>query len=115
MKRTSNPLRFEPIFYAVSTSMLLATPVETFAFELQEDPISPSYLQHATVPTLSLDPVTASGLNMGTLNAFSEKMSERHNLPAPNGQAANGHSSSLAPCPSLGRGRQSSWKRPASN
>jgi outer membrane autotransporter protein len=83
MKRTSNPLRFDRIFYAVSTSMLLATPVETFAFELQDDPISPSYLQLPTVPTPSLDPVSASGLNLGTLNAFSEKMDERHSLAAP--------------------------------
>lgn len=78
MKRTSNPLRFDSIFCAVSTSLLLATPVETFAFELQDDPTSPRFLQQAAVPQLSLDPVSASGLNIGTLNAFSEKMSERH-------------------------------------
>lgn len=33
MKRTSIPVRFDRILYAVSTSMLLATPVETFALE----------------------------------------------------------------------------------
>lgn len=43
MKRTSNPLRFDSIFCAVSTSLLLATPVETFAFDLQDDPTSPVF------------------------------------------------------------------------
>ncbi|WP_288441068.1 autotransporter domain-containing protein [Pseudomonas promysalinigenes] len=83
MKRTSNPSRFEPIFYAVSTSMLLATPVETFAFDLLDDPLSPNYLQQTTQPKLSLDPVSASGLSLGTLSAFSEQISDRHSLPAP--------------------------------
>ncbi|WDY56289.1 autotransporter domain-containing protein [Pseudomonas sp. PSKL.D1] len=83
MKSTSNPLRFDRIFYAVSTSMLLATPVETFAFELQDDPTSSHFLQQPAVPQLSLDPVTASGLSLGTLNAFSEQMSERHGRAAP--------------------------------
>lgn len=83
MKCTSNPLRFDSIFYAVSTSLLLATPVETFAYELQGDPTSPGFLQQAAVPQLSLDPVSASGLSIGTLNAFSQKMSERHGQAAP--------------------------------
>ncbi|WP_449433865.1 autotransporter domain-containing protein [Pseudomonas putida] len=78
MKRTSNPLRFDKIFYAVSTSLLLATPVETFALELQDDPAFPNFLQQPTLPQLSLDPVNASGLSIGTLTAFSEKMSDRH-------------------------------------
>lgn len=43
MKSTSNPLRFDSIFYAVSTSLLLATPVETIAYELQGDPTSPAF------------------------------------------------------------------------
>lgn len=84
MKRTSNPLRFDRIFYAVSTSMLLATPVETFAFDLQDDPMSPGFLQQPAQPQqLSLDPVSASGLSLGTLAAFGEQMSERHALVAP--------------------------------
>lgn len=83
MKSTSNHLRFDSIFYAVSTSLLLATPVETIAYELQDDPISPGFLHQPAVPQLSLDPVSASGLNMGTLNAFSQKMSERHGQAAP--------------------------------
>ncbi|MEG1043036.1 MAG: autotransporter outer membrane beta-barrel domain-containing protein, partial [Pseudomonas sp.] len=83
MKRTSNPLRFDSIFYAVSTSLLLATPVETFAFELQDDPTSPGFLQQPAMPQVSLDPVSASGLSLGTLNAFSEKMTERHGQAAP--------------------------------
>lgn len=32
---------------------------------------------------LSLDPLSASGLSLGTLNAFSQQMSERHQQPAP--------------------------------
>ncbi|QCI11697.1 autotransporter outer membrane beta-barrel domain-containing protein [Pseudomonas putida] len=78
MKSTSTPLRFDRIFYAVSTSLLLATPVETFAFELQGDPASPNFLTQTAVPQLSLDPITASGLSLGTLQAFSEQMSARH-------------------------------------
>ena len=78
MKRTSNPWRFDAIFCAVSTSLLLATPVETFAFELQEQAAFAGLMQPPAVPQLSLDPVSASGLSLGTLNAFSERMSERH-------------------------------------
>lgn len=83
MKRTSNPLRFDRIFYAVSTSMLLATPVETFAFELRDDPGSPGFLQQSAVPHLSLDPVSAGGLNQGILTAFSDKMGQRHGQAVP--------------------------------
>ena len=83
MKSTSNPLRFDSIFYAVSTSLLLATPVETFAYELQDDPISPGFLQQTAVPQLSLDPISASGLSIGTLNAFSQAMTARHGQAAP--------------------------------
>ncbi|MFJ4454775.1 autotransporter domain-containing protein [Pseudomonas sp. NPDC089392] len=83
MKKTSSPLRFDRIFYAVSTSLLLATPVETFAFELQGDPTSPGFLQQPAVPQLSLDPVSASGLSIGTLNAFSHSMDQRHGQAAP--------------------------------
>ncbi|MFT8233641.1 autotransporter domain-containing protein [Pseudomonas guariconensis] len=83
MKRTSNPWRFDAIFCAVSTSLLLATPVETFAFELQEQASFAGLLQPPAVPQLSLDPMTASGLSLGTLSAFSERMSERHGQAAP--------------------------------
>lgn len=82
MKSTSNPLRFDSIFYAVSTSLLLATPVETIAYELQDDPTSPGFLQHTAPPQLSLDPVSSSGLSTDTLAAFSQKISERHGLAA---------------------------------
>jgi len=84
MKNTSGPLRFDRIFYAVSTSLLLATPVETFAYELRDDPAAPGFLQHTAVPALSLDPISASGLNVATLDAFSQKMSERHGQAAAN-------------------------------
>lgn len=83
MKSTSNPVRFDSIFYAVSTSLLLATPVETFAYELQGDPTSPGFLQQPAMPQLSLDPASASGLSIGTLNAFSQTMSARHGQAAP--------------------------------
>ena len=37
MNKTAHPSRMEQVFYAVSTSLLLATPVETFAFDQQDD------------------------------------------------------------------------------
>lgn len=83
MKNTSGPLRFDRLFHAVSTSLLLATPVETFAFELQGDPASPGFLQQTVVPQLSLDLVSASALNIATLDAFSQRMSERHGQAVP--------------------------------
>ncbi|WP_248919579.1 autotransporter outer membrane beta-barrel domain-containing protein [Pseudomonas entomophila] len=83
MKSTSNPSRFDVFFYAVSTSLLLATPVETFAFEAQEGEPFARFLEQAEVPRLSLDPLNASGLNQGLLNAFSERMGERHSLATP--------------------------------
>jgi len=83
MKRTSIPVRFDRIFYAVSTSMLLATPVETFALELQDDPTFSTLLQQPAVPSLSLEPVGASAINLDTLAAFSDNMSERHGQAAP--------------------------------
>lgn len=78
MKSTSNPLRFEAFFCAVSTSLLLATPVETFAFELQEGEPFARFLEQPEVPQLSLDPLSVNGLNQGMLSAFSTQMSERH-------------------------------------
>jgi len=83
MKSTSNTSRFDAIFCAVSTSLLLATPVETFAFEPQEGEPFARFLQAPAVPQLSLDPLSASGLNQGMLAAFSEHMAERHGQAAP--------------------------------
>ncbi|WP_194790596.1 autotransporter outer membrane beta-barrel domain-containing protein [Pseudomonas sp. UFMG81] len=83
MKSTSNPLRFDAIFCAVSTSLLLATPVETFAFEPQEGEPFARFLQQPEMPRLSLDPVSASGLSQGLLGAFSERMESRHGTAAP--------------------------------
>ncbi|MCT8166909.1 MULTISPECIES: autotransporter outer membrane beta-barrel domain-containing protein [unclassified Pseudomonas] len=83
MKSTSIPSRLDRIFCAVSTSLLLATPVETFALELQEDPVSPNFLQQPAVPQLSLEPLSASSLGLGTLQAFSEQMSDRHAQVSP--------------------------------
>ncbi|MDF0730919.1 autotransporter outer membrane beta-barrel domain-containing protein [Pseudomonas entomophila] len=78
MKRASTPSRFECLFCAVSTSLLLATPLETFALDLDDDPPFANLLQQPTLPQLSLDPVSASGVGLGTLQAFSERMGERH-------------------------------------
>ncbi|MGE7990144.1 autotransporter domain-containing protein [Pseudomonas sp. NPDC089554] len=78
MKRVSIHSRFECLCCAVSTSLLLATPVETFAFELNDDPAFGNLLQQPLMPQLSLDPVNASGVGLGTLQAFSERMAERH-------------------------------------
>ena len=83
MKRTARPLRLDHVLCAVSTSLLLATPVETFAFDLQEDEPYANLLQQPAMPQLSLDPVSASGLSLNTLSAFSERMSQRHGQAAP--------------------------------
>ena len=83
MKRTAQPLRLESIFCAVSTSLLLATPVETFAYELQASEPFANLLQQPAMPQLSLDPVNASGLSLNALSAFSEQMSARYGQPAP--------------------------------
>jgi hypothetical protein len=56
--------------------------VETFAYELQGDPFA-RLSATARGPQLSLDPLSASGLSIGTLNAFSKQMSERHGQAAP--------------------------------
>ncbi|MDD2045973.1 autotransporter domain-containing protein [Pseudomonas putida] len=80
MKKTLNPAGFEYVFYAVSTSLLLATPLETHALGLEDiDPYnSLVQAQVHTLPGLSLTPVSASGLGLTTLGAFSERLAERH-------------------------------------
>ncbi len=114
MKSTSNPLRFDSIFYAVSTSLLLATPVETIAYELQGDPTSPGFLQQPVAMQLSLDPVSASGLSLGTLNTFSQQMSERHRQAAPDLIASQW--AQFFPTSARSRALpRHSWRRPASN
>lgn len=80
MKKTLNPTGFEYVFYAVSTSLLLATPLETRAMGLEEnDPFSTLVqVQAQTLPMVSLTPVSASGLGLNTLSAFSERLAERN-------------------------------------
>ena len=114
MKSTSNPLRFDSIFYAVSTSLLLATPVETFAYELQGDPTSPGFLQQPAMPQMSLDPVSASGLSIGTLSAFSQTMSARHGQTAPD-LIASQWAQFFRPPRAVARNPQTNWRPPASN
>lgn len=82
MKKTPNPSGFEYVFYAVSTSLLLATPLETHALGLEDnDPYSTfvqAQAQAQNMPSLSLTPVSASGLGINTLSAFSERLAERN-------------------------------------
>ncbi|VVP87067.1 hypothetical protein PS910_02514 [Pseudomonas fluorescens] len=83
MKNTSNPEGLGYVFCAVSASLLLATPLETRALDLSDDNPFASLLELEAVPELSLDPVSASGLTLGTLAAFSEHMAGRHGQGAP--------------------------------
>ncbi|QBF27029.1 autotransporter outer membrane beta-barrel domain-containing protein [Pseudomonas tructae] len=81
MKRTPNPTGFEYVFYAVSTSLLLATPLETQALGLEDS--NPLNHMVQAQPALSLTPVSTSGLGLSTLGAFSERLAER-NAPTAN-------------------------------
>lgn len=77
MKRSLPPVRLHYVFYAASTSLLLAYPLHTHALDLQPDAPYASLLEQPAAPLFSLDPVSASGLGLGMLNAFSEQMGER--------------------------------------
>ena len=81
MKKTSNPESLGQVFCAVSASLLLASPPETRALELADD--SFLRLQQEAMPRWSLDPVSAHGLNLSTLGAFSDHMAARHGQGAP--------------------------------
>ncbi|MBM3103578.1 autotransporter outer membrane beta-barrel domain-containing protein [Pseudomonas sp. V1] len=85
MKNTLNRARCEYIFYAISTSLLIASPLEAFAYELQnDDPFnSLVQVQAQSLPVLSLTPVSVSGVGLATLSAFSERMAERNTPAAP--------------------------------
>ncbi|MDD1015137.1 autotransporter outer membrane beta-barrel domain-containing protein [Pseudomonas rubra] len=76
MKKTANPTGFEYVFYAVSTSLLLATPLETHALGLEDNNPLNNLVQ--AQPALSLIPVSTSGLGLSTLGAFSERLAERN-------------------------------------
>lgn len=79
MKKPSTATGLESIFFAVSTSLLMATPVESQAIDFEDqDP-----LFNLDVPTLSLQPVSFPGLGRDTLSAFSERMAERSGLAQP--------------------------------
>jgi len=79
MKTASTPSGLESFFFAVSTSLLLATPLESQALDREEfDPT-----QAFDIPVLSLQPVSFSGLGRETLNAFSERRAERDALVTP--------------------------------
>lgn len=79
MKTASNPSGLESFFFAVSTSLLLAVPLESQAVEIEE----PEPFLTFDMPNLTLQPVSFSGLGRETLNAFSERRAERDALVAP--------------------------------
>lgn len=75
MKKTSSPSGFEYVFYAVSTSLLIATPVETHAVSLEDN--DSFYAQSANLPVVSLQPVSVAGLSLSSLSGFSGRQAER--------------------------------------
>ncbi|PWB30543.1 autotransporter outer membrane beta-barrel domain-containing protein [Pseudomonas sp. SDI] len=75
MRKASNPSGFAYVFYAVSTSLLLATPVETHAVGLEDD--DPFINLAQSLPTLALNPVNVSGLSLSLLDGFSSRLAER--------------------------------------
>ncbi|OLS60530.1 autotransporter domain-containing protein [Pseudomonas putida] len=77
MKTASTPTSLESFFFAVSASLLLATPADA----LEREEFDPSLAFH--MPTLSLQPVNFTGLGRETLSAFSERRAERDALVAP--------------------------------
>ena len=82
MKKTSNPESLGHVFCAVSASLLLASPLETRALELANADYFAS-LQEEAMPRWSLDPISAHGLNLSMLGAFSDRMAERHGQDTP--------------------------------
>lgn len=79
MKTASNPSGLESLFFAVSTSLLLAAPLECRAVDIDDTDPFPTF----DMPALSLQPVSFSGLGRETLNAFAERRAERDALVAP--------------------------------
>ena len=77
MNTPSRNLRLDRLIHAVSTSMLLASPLESLAFELPDDPLSPNYLQRPSMPTLTLEPTGANAFTLSTLSAFGEAQTAR--------------------------------------
>lgn len=90
MKKTLNSSGFEYAFYAVSASLLLATPLETKALGLEDNDPFNTFVQAQlqTPQPLSLTPVSAIGLGLSTLSTFSERLAER-NAPTPTGNIAS--------------------------
>lgn len=79
MQKLSNPSGFESFFFAVSTSLLLATPVESQVLDLDDQDPSTAF----AVPTLTPQPVSFSGLGRETLGAFAEGRAQRDVLATP--------------------------------
>lgn len=80
MKAAVTPTRFDTLFCAVSTSLLLASPLDVFAFEPREDDPFTQVLVSPRLTSLWRAPSNANGLSQDALAAFSEQMSERHGL-----------------------------------
>lgn len=79
MRSASSPAGFEYVFYALSTSLLLAAPLQALALGLEDD--DPLFNPAKSLPVLSLGPTSVAGLSLNTLGAFSERLAERQ---APN-------------------------------
>jgi outer membrane autotransporter protein len=75
MKSAPCPSGLEYVFYALSTSLLLATPLESLAAGLEDD--DPMFNPAHGLALPSLVPASVSGLSLGTLGAFSERLAER--------------------------------------
>ncbi len=78
MKKAPAPFGLHPAFYALSTSLLLAVPVQAFAFSLaDEDPFSASSL---ATPMFTLNNATPTGLTFQALGSLQERLAQRNSL-----------------------------------
>ncbi|MBA1200636.1 autotransporter outer membrane beta-barrel domain-containing protein [Pseudomonas capeferrum] len=82
MKNTLPTMSLENVVYVVSASLLLTAPLHATARDSQADATYAFPLQQPLVPQLSLDPADASGLGLGLLEAFSDRLGERRRQDA---------------------------------
>ncbi|NBA97700.1 autotransporter outer membrane beta-barrel domain-containing protein [Pseudomonas sp. R5(2019)] len=76
MRKPSNPMGLDYVFLAISTSVLLATPVESRAFSLEDD--DSYFASTQAMPLLTLQPPTAAGLAVNTLGSLQERLADRN-------------------------------------
>ncbi|UVJ42283.1 autotransporter outer membrane beta-barrel domain-containing protein [Pseudomonas sp. LS1212] len=87
MKRTSALFGHEFAFYALSTSLLLTFPVETFAFgPAEEAPFSATSL---SMPQFTLNTPNASGLTFQALGSLQDRLAQRNALENTSVTASN--------------------------